>query len=926
MGRSHSSHKHVDLLACDLAEFGALCAEFLERNSYQTPMSSINIIIREAKVPGFFDMEALASPMHTTIVNERRKVAADETEKEFEAGVKRTFSRKVYLVRDNVVDKFLASRPWLTKDHVLKRHGTAPFGMHADLLTDFATCVFPTHDLCIDQDKLDNIRSHAQSMPTSAEGVRMSKEIGRVDDSISLDDFKSTVRFARAGQHAGYASILDVLKKTYNGLVAPSYAFATIRKAHKVKVVDAVFKNLGIRTQRATPAANLDQMIKIVKACNNAVDEERRAQIVRNLRALLGSSSTGDTVSEGAVVACIHDDDVYASTSTQMTNQSSEDDDVQLNNPPADIQDGAIVPSDLLTSREKVIEDPGDNHIQSLQSPTPSGSGSYKIVLHASDFEPDHFLLRPLYDALPTQKRKRNSWQNARTKFIEMYDGPFFKDGWRVPVTTVRLALIVLCKDDSNFVDSVSFDMRLVDAARKRGEFRPVAVTRDDVVANSARQGNMPNYQQVMNSIRRVSAVQSINAERPGIEGHGSVRDVVQLVTGCEAIYLSQHVDRVCIQLERNNGSNTDCVRPIFQMFSFNGQDTPIAPLKTLLLVVQALPGNNALNFQTHCMEQLCRVFAGDPNLKPELEENMRNMRPEDRRDMLIDVPRAAPVACDQVEECKPGSGLDVGRVLCSRALCIRDIIGDLDIDRLPLVPVPGLESVPFDTNCVEHGAYLFLFGMATINGIPILDIKPGASFFGSDGMKGRFDPIRRKNPTSSCVMFKVVMDAPLARVSETNMKVKLESMGNACQVGTTERWIVTLPIGADPANAARDLSSQLCACLPSVTPSLPTVPEAVERAFKIATDAANAVGAGDVKASLSESDGGHRFHVETLDSAQAMDLAKHRLDARTKQVQQENETQRERTRAQLELLKTMVERGYAVDDIIKLQDKCAKF
>ena len=81
--------------------------------------------------------------------------------------------------------------------------------------------------------------------------------------------------------------------------------------------------------------------------------------------------------------------------------------------------------------------------------------------------------------------------------------------------------------------------------------------------------------------------------------------------------------------------------------FSFTGHDTPIAPLKTLLRVVQALPGDNALTFQIHCMEQLCRVFAGDPNLKPELDANMRNMRPEDRRDMLRGVPGAAPVEDD---------------------------------------------------------------------------------------------------------------------------------------------------------------------------------------------------------------------------------------------------------------------------------------
>lgn len=91
-------------------------------------------------------------------------------------------------------------------------------------------------------------------------------------------------------------------------------------------------------------------------------------------------------------------------------------------------------------------------------------------------------------------------------------------------------------------------------------------------------------------------------------------------------------------------------VSPIFDHFELDGQDTPVAPLKTLLMVVQALPGENALSFQIHCMEQLCRVFAGDPSLKPELDMNFANMRPEDRRDLLKDVPGAAPVQLDTDE------------------------------------------------------------------------------------------------------------------------------------------------------------------------------------------------------------------------------------------------------------------------------------
>ena len=59
----------------------------------------------------------------------------------------------------------------------------------------------------------------------------------------------------------------------------------------------------------------------------------------------------------------------------------------------------------------------------------------------------------------------------------------------------VRRALVLLTKDKSAFLDTVSFDMRLVDAARERGEFRSAAITREGVVAGAACQGNMPSYQ-----------------------------------------------------------------------------------------------------------------------------------------------------------------------------------------------------------------------------------------------------------------------------------------------------------------------------------------------------------------------------------------------------------------------------------------------
>ena len=141
---------------------------------------------------------------------------------------------------------------------------------------------------------------------------------------------------------------------------------------------------------------------------------------------------------------------------------------------------------------------------------------------------------------------------------------------------------------------------------------------------------------------------------------------------------------------------------------------------------------------------------------------------------------------------------------------------------KLQLEPVPGLVSLRPDKHSFQlHGSYLFIMGMLDVQSVSLLFVKPGASFYGEKGMEARFDDVQRglENPDSAGIMFAVPMPGPTARESEECMGNVFRSMGNSFQLGATEKWAVALAPGADPADAARNLSGQLRASIPENVP-----------------------------------------------------------------------------------------------------------
>lgn len=390
-------------------------------------------------------------------------------------------------------------------------------------------------------------------------------------------------------------------------------------------------------------------------------------------------------------------------------------------------------------------------------------------------------------------------------------------------------------------------------------------------------------YQQVMDAIRRVPCGHEC-------EGYGSVYDVIVLVTGCHQFHATQHLHRMMEVHPQGVDFQT-----IFN-YKFPGQGqrlTPVAPLKVLVEIIMLLPGCGAREFRKHCCQILCRVFAGDPNLHIDIEANRASLSEQDRRDLVRDIPQAADIA----------RSAQTAQTAAVTHFCGRTCAKDLDLTQL--VPVPGLSSdLPSLDVMRRHGNYLFVLGMVEVCGVNMIVPKPGASFHGVDGMHGRYMSALRDHKHLS-VMFMEPSTATVARDGESAMKHSLSSLGNAFQVGDTEKWVVTVPAGMQPSDAARTLANRLQGSLPTprLEPAAGTVSEEVARAFRCATISAD--GACSVKGGMWADNTGHQYNIEIVRAEN--ELEKHKVD---KQAEIEIEIEKHRTEARLASLQKSLADG----------------
>lgn len=162
-------------------------------------------------------------------------------------------------------------------------------------------------------------------------------------------------------------------------------------------------------------------------------------------------------------------------------------------------------------------------------------------------------------------------------------------------------------------------------------------------------------YSDVMSAVRRVPMGEQF-------AGYGSVVDAIVLVTRqsrddsakvfrrlVEADTQSALTEVPVDQSEVRTELRTRCLElkklPVYKFKGSGQRHIPVAPIKTLLMIIHIIPGcGPVVQFRMQCCEILCRVFAGDENLKVELDNNFAQLTEADRRDLLCEVPGAASV------------------------------------------------------------------------------------------------------------------------------------------------------------------------------------------------------------------------------------------------------------------------------------------
>jgi hypothetical protein len=220
-------------------------------------------------------------------------------------------------------------------------------------------------------------------------------------------------------------------------------------------------------------------------------------------------------------------------------------------------------------------------------------------------------------------------------------------------------------------------------------------------------------YKKVMDSVRRVP-------EGRDNAGYGSVYDVIRMVTGKDANQAGETWRNVANKADQDGSLIYPGWKnlPKAQFDGMRQRETPVAPLKTLLQIVQVVPGVPAAQFRIHCSEMLCRVFAGDPNLEVDLAQNRSELTPQDRRDLLREVPGAAPV---------------------DDALMVNGHVHDSELSTsLTQSASPTLPAIAFDGNdgcnvfppeCLFHIAGNAIFKTEGLKMLKAGDVPPG---FGS--------------------------------------------------------------------------------------------------------------------------------------------------------------------------------------------------
>ena len=546
----------------------------------------MQVTVIDPNFPGFFDLRTIGEPLRQHIKPGKKKalelvdsLTDDELKKQQDKGL----YRKIYNARCSVVENFLAARPWLERTEIEQRVGTPGVCLHVDLLHDFVGELFTRSAVKFDSDAVARVRANANKLPRSAEEASTTEST----DDESLEFIKNNVRYCTFGEHAGYVSIFDILEMI-TSLREPRSSWAQMKISREVHTEMVALE--GGMAKRETPAADLDTITKIIKACSTTVNAARRKQIIRNLNALLNGASAPDE--NDADATTVRESD----TSTQ---------------PPS-----VDHPSVLTRSQDGFVKWPA------FRANIPEDSGfQFKSFVKTDSF-----------------KRIENDLAPGKA-----FVGAPANVTWIHPEVARALAVeLDMCPDVRSTIESI---------LPKTDQPPPCRI--DCVVQEEPPSGT--SYRQVLDSIQHVADTEE--ARNLGCVGFYSVYDLIALLTGQDRHGSSKTWARIVDEKnKRRDNVNIDHVREVragwdnFPKYQFPGQGQkriPVAPFNELVKIVQCVRSRNADTVKQEIANIFTRQLAGDPNLVAENVANRASTSSEERRALVHNVPSAARVEDD---------------------------------------------------------------------------------------------------------------------------------------------------------------------------------------------------------------------------------------------------------------------------------------
>lgn len=573
--------------------------------------TTVHVIIQETKIAGFFDMFAMGAPLRDAIAKSR--IADGLSGKELDKSVETAFRHRMERYKDAILKKVASTRPWLRSDHVMRRDGGGGrHCLHADLLQDFATIMYSTHDVHIDQDRLAKLRSQAPKLAANAKEVEADDV--QMSDAASLQEMRTSVRHAKAGVSKGFISVIDVLEKMGGGRQLVS----SIRKKSHINVVDKGFANEKGPRSRKTPCALLEHMIKIVNEYP-ASNDLRKAQIVRNLRDLMPPT--------GSVP-----DGVLMNTHTEPDPNHSD-------------TESSPVPSDP----------PGKPQFSNTEAPEEDASHDLVIamtlipddgVAEAHMCEDNvRFSVAQLFNGLPEHMRAKtgaHAWKNTSASLRNHLGLSVLEGDIKTHVNKLNDVMVIVVKGHGQ---KIHLDMSLPHGA---------TWTRKYVLRHHKRVASLINgqvtQQQVMDAIRRVPDFVK------DIGGYASVIDFIAVITQKSDHYAARVYQKLeCTPQIGSDSTEIDSVQEVHRVnpwpnlhrYEFPAQgpcDHPVAPFRILMRMLPYIRSRNAADIHAKICDVFCRVKAGDQAMHAVIDVNQASMGTADRQDVLREVPDAAPI------------------------------------------------------------------------------------------------------------------------------------------------------------------------------------------------------------------------------------------------------------------------------------------